>query len=153
MGSVNSTALLLRESSRQSGNKSRKSWFIKLRVMFRGVQLCFLHFCIRSVDRDFEILIIRFRFSLYANLRDYWINSVCSHRMAFQSDTQTGLCTGASLVDLQYDMKTSFINLSSPSLSSRVSNNWVSNHLLYKKTCVLISISYHKFGLSYTAEL
>lgn len=111
MGSVNSTALLLRESSWQSGNKSRKSRFITLWVMFRGVQLCFLHFSIRSADRDFEILIIRFRFSLYTNLRDYWINSICSNRMAFQSDTQTGLCTGASLVDLQY---------SSPYLSSRV---------------------------------
>lgn len=120
MGSANSTVLLLRESSRQSGNKSRKSRFIRLRVMFRGVQLYLLPFSIRSADRDVEILIIRFGFSLYANLRDYWINSVCSNRMAFQSDTQTGLYTGASLVDLQYDMKTSFINFSCPFLSSRV---------------------------------
>lgn len=120
MGSVNSTALFLRESSRQNGNKSRKSQFIRLRVMFQGVQLCFLHFSIRSADKDFEILIIRFRFSLYANLRDYWINSVCSNRMAFQSDIQTGLCTGGFHVDLQYDMKTTFVNLSSPSLSSRL---------------------------------
>lgn len=120
MGSVNSTVLLLRESSRQSGNKSRKSRFIRWRVMFRGAQLFFLRFSIRSADRDFEILIIRFRFSLYANLRDYWINSVCSNRMAFQSNIQAGLCTGASLVNLQYNMKTSFVNLSSPSLSGRV---------------------------------